>query len=132
MKICVNKDEWRDLREFPGSPLPPELHNWFEVAKITMRLPGAKVYFIESKVAKEFSNGVIIRIGALGQAYVDDNLFVFIESGDGREQDKETIIHEMLHLLGAVHTVDNGDLYEAEVRKFKEATERNLDACIER
>ena len=126
MKISIGIDEYRELREFPASPLPDELQNWFEVAKLTMNLPDTKAYFIENEVAKKFSNGVIAYVGALGSAYVEDNCFAFIESNEGRESDKDTIIHEMLHLLGAIHTQTNHDLYQTEVEKFKEATKRNL------
>ena len=126
MKISIAVDEYRELREFPSSSLPDELQNWFDTAKLTMNLPSAKAHFIENKTAKEFSNGVIAYVGALGSAYVEDGCFAFIESDEGRESDKDTIIHEMLHLLGAIHSETNHDLYQAEVEKFKGATKRNL------
>ena len=70
MKISIGLDEYRELREFPASPLPDELQNWFEVAKLTMNLPDTKAYFIENGVAKKFSNGVIAYVGALGLSLI--------------------------------------------------------------
>jgi len=132
MQISISVDEYRELRDFPTSPLPDELIEFFEIAKITMRLPSARCHFIDNQVAKDFTNGTLVRIGALGTAYVEDCSFAFVESDDGREWDKNTIIHEMLHLLGATHTADNYSLYEVEVKKFREATERNIAVCIEK
>ena len=132
MEISIGVDEYRKLREFPSSPLPDDLQNWFEAAKLTMSLPNTRVFFIENQVAKEFSNGVLVHIGALGSAYPDDDCFAFIESDESRESDKNTIIHEMVHLLGIGHTTTNHDLYEAEVNKFSVATEKNLAVLLVR
>jgi len=116
--LSIGENETKELREFPNTSLPNELHNWFEMAKMVLKLPNTKVHFIKNEDAKKTANGCLVRIGQLGSAYSEDDYIAFVESDDGIVNDKEIIIHELIHLLGVIHTETNHEFYNNLVYKF--------------
>lgn len=108
------KGEYTELREMPASPLPEHLRLWFEVAKKIMKLPDVEVHYVKNEDAKKATDGCLVSVGAIGHAY-EDGVFAFLESDMGLE--RNTIIHEMLHLKGWSHRTPHED-FEAEVERF--------------
>ena len=105
----------KGLREFSPTPLNPELSSWFETAKKVMELPAATCHFISNKEIKKHCEAQLHWVGFIGKAYVEDNSIAFIESDFGILVDKETIIHELLHLKEGW---EHGKKFDEEVTRY--------------
>ncbi len=130
IEILMVSGEYRHLKDIPNSPPPTNLMAWFEASKQVMNLPNAVCHYIENKTIKEMSKH-ITSIGALGTAYVEDNLFAFVESDNPKLYgDRRTITHEMLHLKGWFHGDVCHEDYENEVERLYQLTEESLPIIV--
>ena len=105
------------LLDLPEYKIPAEIFYWFEKARGILKLQSIRFFYIPASEVRRLVPSWI-HVGAAGQACLNENTIIIIQSDDGIIQDKQTIIHELLHFKLGLHNAESDKQWKCAEREL--------------
>lgn len=112
------------LRDLPHKNLPAELRKWFDAAMKHLGLKNIGCHYISNKAARKACPS-LATVDQFGAAYTDQHVdeIALIENDSNRDDEKYTIVHELLHFVLGPHTEGSNREWDRTVKATVKALE---------